>query len=117
MKSLREIVGPYKETEPIIYDSDGIPLLECTWIPPNSWNARKEQYKNAGLWQFVCPSCKKTHTHGAGLEDDQSFGIKGHRMSHCIKKDKSGNRFFPKGYYLKYVSGYRPQESGIGRSD
>ena len=45
MKSLREIVGPYKETEPIIYDSDGINRDKLAYIMELKNIKRERSYK------------------------------------------------------------------------
>ena len=75
---------------------DELPIMECQRVPVGDGTER---------FQFVCPKCGKTRTHGAS---------EGFRMSHCFGpidiNDKgeiyrSGLPCWPKGYILKERNG------------
>ena len=83
----KEFDPKYNNPESLL--SEEIPTMKC-WY-------------DSGQWVFSCPSCRKTHRHGAAGDDGTVAGYKGHRSSHCIKKDADGVRSLPNGYDLEYV--------------
>ena len=90
----KEFDPKYNNPESLL--SEETPTMKCWYDPPNLGS-------QVGQWVFFCPSCSKTHIHGAASDDGTVAGKKGHRISHCIKEDADGVRSFPNGYYLEYV--------------